>query len=85
MREVNVKKEYEVALRGTNMSKVIQARTVAEAKAMYYRVLKARYPSKMVNVNPDRDLVARLLRVYKDDKMVGHYKKAKNVFVGRRG
>ena len=82
---LNVKKEYEVALRGTSYAKVIEAKTVATAKAAFIRVMKVKYPKQMVNVNPDRDLVARLLRVYKDDKIVGRYKKAQNVFEGRRG
>jgi len=81
--KVDVKKEYEVGLRGTSYSKVVTAQSVAEAKAMTMKVLKARYPSR--NINPDRDLIARLLRVYKDDKLVGQYKKSTNVFVGRRG
>lgn len=81
--KVDVKKEYEVGLRGTSYSKIVEAKTVAEAKTMTMRVLKARYPSR--TINPDRDLIARLLRVYKDEKLVGQYKKAQNVFVGRRG
>ena len=83
MKTIDIKKEYEVALRGTNYSKVVQAKTVAEAKAIFYKVVKTRYPSRIINT--DRDLIARLLRVYRDDKMVGQWKKSKNLFVGRRG
>ncbi len=71
---INVKKEYEVALRGTNYAKIVQAMTVAEAKKMAFRVMKAKYPSRDIQI--DRDLVARLLRVYKDDKLVGKWKRA---------
>ena len=56
--KVDVKKEYEVGLRGTSYSKVVEAQSVAEAKAMTMKVLKTRYPSK--TINPDRDLIARL-------------------------
>lgn len=80
---INVKKEYEVALRGTNYAKIVQAQTVAEAKRAAYKVMKARYPTRTIDV--DKDLVARLLRVYKDEKLVGKWKKAQNVFEGRRG
>lgn len=80
---INVKKEYEVALRGTNYAKIVQAQTVAEAKRMTMKTLRTRYPSK--NIDADRDLVVRLLRVYKDEKLVGQWKKTKNMFEGRRG
>ena len=80
---IDVKKEYEVALRGSSYSKIVVAKNVAEAKNVVKGYLKVKLPKQVIDV--DRDLVARLLRVYKDDKLVGHYAKAKNVFEGRRG
>jgi hypothetical protein len=82
---VDVKKEYMVALKGSSYTKNVTAKDVADAKTMVYGLLKKQYPAKAVNVNPDRDLVARLIRVYKDDKLVGQWKKSQNMFVGRRG
>jgi hypothetical protein len=82
---VDVKKEYMVALRNSSYSRNVTAKDVSEAKRMVYAMLKKQYPSKAVDVNPDRDLVAKLVRVYKDDKLIGQWKKSQNVFVGRRG